>query len=105
MGVGVFKLAAAAHQHGWAKIHGRNRSRGVAAANGQRNIKRARGQIKYAACVAQTHVLRQHFAPVLVKAKAQHAVEQIVKRHNAAKHASYCGIVSGLGGGLCGGVA
>ena len=55
--------------------------------------------------IAQANVAGQHLAPVLVKAQAENAVQQVVKAYNTAKHASHGGIVRGLGGGLCGGVA
>ena len=98
-GVFSLELAATLHQHGRAEIQRGHKGRGVLTAYGQGNIQRASGQIQHDARIAQANVAGQHLAPVLVKAQAENAVQQVVKAYNTAKHASH-GHVMGRPGSL-----
>ena len=68
-------------------------------AYGQGHVQGSGGQIQHHAALTEGHVAGQHPAPVLIHAKTEQAVEQIVKTRDAAEHSGHSGIMdAGLAG-------
>ena len=96
-GIVALELVQAALEHGRAEIHGGHLHLREAAADGQRDVQGAGGQIEHAVGAAHAHVPGQHMAPVIVDAQAQRVVEQVVETGDAAEHAGDGGVMPGAG--------